>query len=268
MDPLISPEIDNHYTGLSDEGQRLAEDGMGKIELIRTKEIIQRYLPDPPTRILDVGGGPGAYSVWLTELGHDVTLVDPVLLHVEQALEAGVPEAVRGVAGQLEFSGETFEATLLLGPLYHLQEREDRMVALREARRVLKPGGRIFAAGITRYASAIDGFHSGFIDHEAFEQIVHVDLTTGKHTNETGNPRFFTTAYFHRPEELAEELVAAGFVDVKVLAIEGMPWAASDLDERVADPDKLSAVLDLLRRMEAEASLLGATPHFLAIGRA
>lgn len=268
MDHLIPSEINTHYSELYDESSRLTEGAFGRIEQIRTKEIIGRHLPTPPVRILDVGGGPGIYSIWLSEMGHEVELVDPVALHVEQAVAAGVPVAHLGSAESLEYPDEVFDCVLLLGPLYHLQERADRLAALEETRRVLRPGGLVFAAAITRFASCIDGFYSGFIDDEVFEQIALTDLETGRHVNTTGDPRYFTTAYFHRPDELADELESAGFGNVEVLAVEGVSWAAPDLEERVADPDKLAAMLELLRRLEAEPSLIGASPHFLAIGRA
>ncbi|HSR45488.1 MAG TPA: class I SAM-dependent methyltransferase [Acidimicrobiia bacterium] len=268
MHPFIRPEIYAHYSELYDESARLGSDGLSQIELIRTKEIIERYLPPAPADVIDIGGGPGVYSVWLSELGHRPALIDPVALHVEQAREAGVPGATAGVAAVLDFAADSFDMALMLGPLYHLQERADRLQALREARRVLRPGGPLIAAGITRYASAIDGFDSGFIDHEEFERIVHADLETGKHVNNTGDPRFFTTAYFHRPEELVDEVASSGFTDVQILAVEGVSWAARDLDERITDPEKLAAVLDVLRRLESAPSLLGATPHFIAVGRA
>lgn len=268
MDPLIRPEIDNHYSELFDESGRLDADGFHRLELLRTREIIERYLPNPPGRILDVGGGSGVYAVWLSGLGHEVELIDPVALHVEQALTAGVPVAHQGTAASLEFADETFDSLLLLGPLYHLQEPNERMAALTEARRVLKPDGVVFAAGISRFASAIDGLHSGFIDDGRFREIVSDDLATGRHMNPTGDPRYFTTAYLHRPDQLGEELASAGFHDVEVLAVEGVSWAAPDIDERVADPEKLAVVLDLLRSLETEPSILGASPHLLAVGRA
>ncbi len=266
MDPLIRPEIDRHYSELFDESERLIGDAFNRLELIRTKEIIERYLPDSPSRILDVGGGPGVYSVWLAELGHEVELIDPVERHVEQALAAGVPVAHLGTAAALEYPDETFDHVLLLGPLYHLQERTDRLVALEEAGRVLKPGGLVFAAAITRFASAIDGLYNGFIDHDEFERIAYTDLETGRHINTVGDPRYFTTSYFHRPDELRDELEAAGFGDVELLAVEGVSWAAPDLEERVDDPGKLASLLDLMRRLETEPSLLGASPHFLGVG--
>jgi ubiquinone/menaquinone biosynthesis C-methylase UbiE len=179
-----------------------------------------------------------------------------------------VSRAQVGEAGFLDFKDQAFDHALLLGPLYHLQQHTERLAALTEARRVLKPGGFLFAAGITRFASAIDGLYNGTIDDPAFGQIVTVDLETGRHSNTTGNPKYFTTAYFHRPDELASELSAAGFQNVEVFAVEGVSWAAPDLDDRVADPVKLAAMLDLLRRLESEPSILGASPHFLAVGRA
>ena len=81
-------------------------------------------------------------------------------------------------------------------------------------------------------------------------------------------PEISKHAYFHRPDELVDKLESSGFTGVEILAVEGMSWASRDLDERVADPKKLRAVLDLLRRLESAPSLLGATPHFIAIGSA
>ncbi len=267
MDPLIRPEIDRHYSELFDESERLIGDAFNRLELIRTQEIIDRYLPEPPARILDVGGGPGVYAIWLGELGHEVELIDPVERHIEQARAAGVPVAHVGTAEALECPDETFDMVLLLGPLYHLQERTERQAALEEARRVLKPAGVVFAAAITRFASTIDGLYNGFIDHEEFQQIALTDLETGRHVNTGGDPRYFTTAYFHRPDELDHEMRTAGFREVKVLAVEGVAWAAPDLADRVENPERRRALLDLMRRLESEPSLLGASPHFLGVGR-
>jgi SAM-dependent methyltransferase len=100
----------------------------------------------------------------LARCGYRVHLVDIVELHVEQA-EAGAaaqPEAsftvARGDARRLEEPDESWDVVLLLGPLYHLTEREGRLQALREARRVLRPGRPVFGAAISRFASLLDGF--------------------------------------------------------------------------------------------------------------
>ena len=86
-------------------------------------------LPDPPARILDVGGGAGAHALPLIEAGFDVVLIDPVSLHVEQALAAGVEDARIGDARALDDEASAFDAVLLLGPLYHLPDRADRILA-------------------------------------------------------------------------------------------------------------------------------------------
>src|SRR5262249_31913758 len=128
-------------------------------------------------------------------------------------------------------------AVLLLGPLYHLPEREERLRAWREARRVLRPGRSVFAAGISRFASLLDGLRTGRVfDDPAFAAIVERDLADGQHRNETGELRYFTTAYFHEPDELAEEGEEAGFEGVALHAIEGPGAFLPDFAKRWSDP--------------------------------
>ena len=186
------------------EAGRLSE-GSGLVEKLRTLDILGRYLPKPPATILDVGGASGVYALPLAERGYSVHLVDPVPLHVDQARAASARPGVRplasatvGDARSLAFDDETADAVLLFGPLYHLTEESDRVQALREARRALKPGGVLFAAAISRFASLVDGLHGGAIKDPVFVEIVKEDLATGRHANR-GNPQYFTTAFFHRP---------------------------------------------------------------------
>lgn len=235
-----------------------------RLEYVRTMELLGRFLPPPPARVLDVGGGPGRYAAALTERGYDVALIDAVDLHVQQAREAGVAHAVVGDARSLDVGDESADAVLLLGPLYHLTEAGDRVRALAEARRVLEPGGVVAAAAISRFASAIDGIGRGLLRDAGFAAMVGDDLDSGVHVNPdpAGRPEWFTTAYFHEPDELRAEVAAAGFTDVDVLTIEGIAAAVPD-----ADPES-EALLDLLRRLEREPALLGSTAHLLAVGRA
>jgi len=265
--PDPDDDLLRHYTDRYDEAGRLQRD-LGPIEEARTREILSRYLPDAPARILDVGGGPGAHAGWLAGLGYEVHLVDLVPIHVEQARAvAGIASAEVGDARSLRHPDGGFDAVLLLGPLYHLPERTDRITVVREASRVSRSGALVVAAAITRFASAIDGLGSGFIDDPQFRSIVGEDLATGRHSNPTGDPAYFTTAFFHRPDELASEMSAGGLGDVAVLAVEGISWAAADVAARWADPERRPVVEDLIRRLEREPSLLGASPHLLGVGR-
>jgi ubiquinone/menaquinone biosynthesis C-methylase UbiE len=113
--------------------------------------VLERLLPRPPARLLDVGGGPGTYAAPLVRRGYRVHLVDPVPLHVEQACQAAGSDpgftAALGDARQLPKQAGSQDAVLLFGPLYHLTETTQRRQALAEARRVLRPGGRLLAMG-------------------------------------------------------------------------------------------------------------------------
>lgn len=264
--------IIHYYEEEFSEHERLASD-IGPIEWLRTLDLLARHLPAPPGVVLDVGGATGPYSRWLLERGFEVHLVDLVPRHVEQARRelASVASAGWscrvGDARALEFADGSAEAVLLMGPLYHLQERSDRLLALGEARRVLRPGGILAATAISRFASALSGLADEFVFDPAFRRMVAHDIEWGRHENPTGERFYFTTAYFHHPSELAEELRLAGFADVVVAAVEGVLWTSKDLGRLQADPDAWRDELALMRRLESEPSLVGASPHAMALGR-
>ncbi|WP_414588410.1 hypothetical protein [Scytonema sp. PCC 10023] len=79
----LSDEALTHYAS-GQEQERLSR-GTGLLELVRTQELLSRYLPCPPAVIFDVGGGAGVYSYWLAQQGYEVHLIDAVPLHIEQA---------------------------------------------------------------------------------------------------------------------------------------------------------------------------------------
>jgi hypothetical protein len=83
------------------------------------------------------------------------------------------------------------------------------------------------------------------------------DRKDGRHRNPTGNPAYLTTAYFHRPEDLAAECVTAGLVHEATLAVEGPGWLLPDLDGRLADGARRAVLLAALAALEAEPTLLG-----------
>jgi SAM-dependent methyltransferase len=263
-------EILSHYeAGI--EAPRLARHA-GVLERARTLDLLSRHLPPPPARLLDVGGGPGVYAVWLAARGYEVRLVDPVPLHVEQAQaaarEAGVAvEAAIGDARRLEDADGSADAVLLMGPLYHLTERADRVAALAEARRVLRPGGVVLATGISRYASLLDGLSRRLVDDPAFRAILERDLAEGQHRNPTHRLDYFTTAYFHKPEQLVAEAEEAGLGMASIFAIEGPAWLFADVEARAGDAEHWRILMDLLRQVEAVPALLAASAHLMLVAR-
>ncbi len=270
MSASIPREILGHYEA-GVEARRLAA-GPGRLELARTQEMIERYAPPPPAVVYDVGGGPGTYAAWLSRRGYAVHLLDPVPLHVEQAREVSsrqpnhpLTAASVGDARQLPYPDASAEVVLLLGPLYHLPERADRARVWQEARRVLRPGGIVLAAAISRFASALDGLRAGFLADPAFADIVAEDLRSGRHSNTTGHPGHFTTAYFHRPEELREEAEEAGLRHDGTLAVEGPAWLLGNFDEWWNDVVRRKRLLATVRAIEAEPALIGASAHLIAV---
>jgi len=267
----LSPEIRAYYEE-APEAERLGT-GPFQLEFERTKEILAERLPGSPAVVLDVGGGPGTYALWLAQLGYEVHLIDPVARLVTQAQQRS-DEAVRHIAScsvgdarELKSDGSSVDAILELGPLYHLIHHKDRLQALKESFRVLKPGGNVFVAAISRFASILDGVSRDLLKDERFQRIVNADLDEGIHRNETGRLEYFTTAKFHRPEELQSEIVDAGFREVEVLGIEGPAWMLPDFEERWRDERRRLDLLALARCTAHEPSMRGASAHLLGVGR-
>ena len=271
MSKISSQRMVDYYSD-ADEASRLAT-GWFQLEQARTRELILRYLPPAPGTIIDAGGGSGVYGCWLATLGYQVHLIDPVQEHVEQAQDASrkqpahpLASAAVGDARQIPQSENSADAVLLLGPLYHLVERQDRIACLREAYRVLRPGGMLWGAGISHFASLLDSLTHGFFADPDFAPILDRDLEDGQHRNATGNPLYFTDAFFHRAGELSREVQAAGFQILEVLPIEGPGWLARDFERLWTDPIQRDRLLTAVRRMEREPSVLGVSSHIMAIG--
>jgi SAM-dependent methyltransferase len=266
----LAPEVLAYYAR-GREAARLDE-GHGVLEQARTRELLERFVPPAPARVLDVGGGAGAYAVWLASRGYRVALVDAVPLHVVHALEAAARagqtlESARVAdARRLDEPDAAFDAVLLLGPLYHLTARPDRLRALREGARVLRPGGVLVAAAVSRFASLLAGLAEDLLGDPAYRAITEADLRDGQHRNPTDRD-YFTTAFFHHPDELREELAEAGLGVEAILGVEGPGWMWPDLAERWADAARRRTLLEVARVIEAEPSLLGLHAHVLGVAR-
>jgi len=260
------------YYALAPEERRL-EEGAFLLEALRTRELIERHAPASPATAMDIGGAAGAYALWLAEAGYSVHLLDPVPRLVAEAGRRSVAaprplaSCAVGDARNLPFPDQTAEVVLLLGPLYHLTEAPGRALALAEAYRVLKPGGWLFAAAISRWASSLDGLARDFFADPRFTAIAERDVRNGQHRNPTGQFDYFTTAYFHRPEDLRAEMLDAGLEMVGLFGIEGPGWILPDVAERLADARRRDDLLRIARLLESEPSILASSAHLLAVAR-
>jgi SAM-dependent methyltransferase len=267
MQAAEGPELHHHiaefYGERYDEAVRLSVNAFGRLELARTKELLTQELPSAPARILDVGGGPGVYAAWLAALGYEVTLVDPVARHREQAAEHATFTVEPGDARALTAQDASVDAVLMLGPLYHLPDPDDRAQALQEAERVVRPGGLIAAAFISRQAPILDLASKLRINDDAILGLLDALDREGANDFETG----FTVAYFHTVEEIRQDFEAAGLAEPRLFGIEGplFPLISSGLVEDSAD--HFEAALRAARLADRHPELLPASAHLLAITR-
>lgn len=267
----IDPAIADYYERAAEESR--LEQGAFQLEEIRTRELIERHAPPPPTEVLDVGGAAGAYALWLSERGYIVHLLDaaPRLVQEARRRSGAAPRALASCrvadARSLPVESQSVSLVLLLGPLYHLVDAADRTTALREAARALRPGGILIAAGISRWASALDGLARDLFSDARFTRIVENDVADGQHRNPTERIDYFTTAYFHRPEELRDEVAGAGLEVRGLYGIEGPAWMLPDVTARLEDPGRREAVLRISRLLESEPSMLGCSAHLLVVGQ-
>ena len=243
------------------------------LEGIRTKEIISRYLSAGKSKIIDIGGGAGFYSFWLKEKGHEVNLVDispkNITLAKQKTAETNVhlDKVEVGDATKLHVKNEQFDIALLLGPLYHLIEKNLRIKALSEAKRVLKPNGTLICAAISRYASLFDGFNRDLVNDSEFEEIMVNDLKNGIHINNTDNPEYFTTAYFHTPNEIKNEIIESGFNFEKLLAVESFGWIIDDFKNKKENKAYMGKLLKTIKLVEEDTNIIAMSPHMLGIAK-
>jgi hypothetical protein len=131
---------------------------------------------------------------------------------------------------------------------------------------VLRPGGLVAGAAISRFASLLDGLYGGYLSDPKFWPVVERDLEEGQHRSpqSPGELPIFTTAYFHRPEELRAEVEEAGFDVEDVFGIEGPGWLLVD---RWEDEEARENILRVARAVEREPTVIGTSSHLLAVGR-
>lgn len=248
------------------EWRRLEEH---RTEFAVTMRALEAFVPSPPCAVLDNGGGPGRYAIELARQGHSVTLLDlsaeSLRLAQEKSTEAGVTLAgfVHTSAVDLgQFGSARFDAVLMLGPLYHLLSHTERVQAIQEAMRVLKPHGRLFGAFITRFAP-FRYLANGEPDWLANNQdYAHQLLQTGVHNQP---PAWFTNAYYAHPGEVVPFMEAQGLRTLCLVGCEGIV-AGHEGKVNQLTGDAWEAWVDLNYELGQEPTLYGASDHLLYVG--
>lgn len=265
-------QIINYYSK-GGEKNRLYH-GAFQLERLRSQELILRYLPkNKKLKILDIGGGCGFYSFWLRHFGHKIYLVDLVEENIKIAKNIAKKKKLNlecietGDARDLHFKDGFFDVVLMMGPLYHLINKKDRMKALRQAGRVLHKNGIFFGAAISRYAWMMDSFYYGLIKDPDCVKIMKHDLLNGQHRNYTKKFNYFTTSFLTLPEALRKEIKEAGFKSVDILAIESFGAHIPGFNKNWHNPKFVKLLLKTIDKVEKDASLLGMSNHIMAVAK-
>ncbi|HYF76959.1 MAG TPA: methyltransferase domain-containing protein [Symbiobacteriaceae bacterium] len=266
--------VSTHYDqAAAQEYARLTQSPLHQAEWLLTLDTIHAHVPSGG-KVIDIGAGPGRYAEYLIRgMGCQVGLLDlsPVSLDLfRQRLEPGLQERVlfaqAACATDLGFvADESFDAALLLGPLYHLQDEQERLAALSEAYRVLRPGGYLIAAFLSPYplfARLLRRDPDLLCDAEVVRQLAQggsVELPTVSRLVEQ---------YRCWPAQARALLAQGGFDVVGMRNLEGPSIFAEDsLREAFSSEQQREGWFHLLRETCENRDLLGATIHFLGVAR-
>ena len=274
---MSSEATRKYYAGFGErDWARLENPDDGAVEFAITCHVLNQYLP-PASRILDIGGGPGRYTIWLAQQGHRMVLADlsPELLRIAKTkiAQAGVNERVDEIleadaCDLSHWSDNEFDAVLCLGPYYHLPKAEDRQKATKGIVRVLRPDGIVFVALMPRMiflrrtlAIADERHRLGQADFVARV------LNEGVFENDIAGR--FTDGYGVNPEEVIPFFAGYGFKTLGLLSTEGitvgMQRALIELAE--TDPSTYQAALEVVVETASNPSILGMASHLLYVGK-
>ncbi len=258
-----SEKIQRYYEGY-DEWTRLERH---QTEFAITKRYLDRYVP-AGARVLDAGGGPGRYALYLASRGHRVVLLDLVEKHIalarEKAVEAGV-QLERTLCGDAlklsSYALGTFDTILLMGPLYHLTKAEDRTTALQQSLSLLRPGGVLIASFISVYAPLLD------LLKNYPEQLTDAgEVLRYFHNGENNAQEGFTSAYFTTPEEAQALMARAGLTPLAFAGVEGLPCIREQQMQELPGPI-FQQYLDIVEQLAGDPHTFGSCEHYLAVGR-
>ena len=237
-------------------------------EFLITCRYINRYIK-AGYKVLDIGGGPGRYSLWLAEKGCDVTLLDlspqNVSFAKKKAAERGL--TLNALVGDARTVDETapglYDCILLMGPLYHLLEESDRIKAINASLRLLKPDGIIFVSFINMFSGMIyamkidppviiDGNESEF-----YRAVLEDRSFTGE---------AFTQAFFIHQREVLPFMAQFPLEKLHYFGQEGI---TSPCESNIMSQPKeiVEAWLDMSEKLAEREDLLSWSEHLMYVGR-
>ena len=264
MDETTKTVRDFYDAGVQGEWNRIS----GRPEFLLTCRMLDRYVK-PGDSVLDIGGGPGRYTIYLAGKGCDVTLFDlspeNTKFAAERASEQGlVIKTAAGDARETDklVSGQ-FDRVLLMGPMYHLLEESDRVKAVNAAIKLLKPGGVIFVSFINMFAGIIFAMKdSPAIVSDPFEQEFYRLFIE----NRSFSGKAFTQAYFAQQNEILPFMAQFPLEKLHLFGQEGI---TSPCEGNIMSQPKeiVDLWLDLCEKMWEREDLLSWSEHLMYVGR-
>jgi len=259
--------IEQYYSNYDEWGRLLRH----RIEFEMTKRMLDRFIPEGAS-VLDVGGGPGRYSIYLAQKGHDVTLVDLCEKLVEQAAknskEAGVvlKGCIQGNVLELSklLPGKEYDAVLCMGPMYHLLEENQRKEAINQCMGLLKKGGVLIVSFISAYAPIIDCLKAYPQDISRLKSRLLRYLEDGRHYSTVGEG--FTDAYFFNPADIERFMSQFKLETLRIIAVEGLGALVEEKLMQLPEED-FQSWLDVFEAISSNPEVWGSCEHLLYIGR-
>ena len=268
---IMMTELEKHYNKFN-EDKRLTR-RRGQVEFITSLKYIHECIDmlsesqaetkkesaNPDIKILDVGAGTGRYSIQLSEEGYDVTAIELVKYNLGILKSKGSNvKAYQGTALNLSrFADESFDITLVFGPMYHLYTLEDKLKALSEAKRVTKKGGYLL---IAYYMNEYGVLTHGFIDGQIKESLAGGKLTEDFHCIAEPEDLYERV----RTEDIQELNEHLGLNRVKLIATDG---ATHYIRQTLNSMDEETFQLFLKYHLSTceRQDLIGASTHTLDI---
>ncbi|MBN2853338.1 MAG: class I SAM-dependent methyltransferase [Clostridia bacterium] len=242
-----------------------------KIEFDITKRYLDEYVKTG-TRVLDIGGGPGRYSLYLSLKGCHVHLLDLSSKNLEYAknkateLKIDIEKYFHADALHLSDKvNEQYDVILCMGPIYHLPEEADRIKVMKNCIHHLKPGGILIVSFISAYAPIIDILKKYPEAIRGYKETLLSYLKDGRNIVSPEN-QGFTNAYFMNPNQMASFMSQFDLVQKVLTGIEGISAQSEEKINALEETD-YQEWIDLIYETSKDPLTWGACEHFLYIGQ-